>query len=328
MPSITRRLSVVSLLLASALASSVLPADASPPRGAAAGPPIEAPANYQGQFLCRTTMQPGVAAFRDLVLKEYPGTHSVSEVRGCSSAAVSEHQDGRAWDWGVHAFKKKEKAKAKELLNWLLAPDEFGNDFAMARRLGIMYVIWNKRMWRAYSGEWGPYQCSGVTNCHQDHVHFSFGWAGAYKKTSYWIGTPALPMPPPLPVFTSPTADYDTTVRAKDGQTWGSKLLAAAHVYSLSAREVWMYGKKDFQQADAACKQSKDGQWQRDRVFRISGVWMLTPTTDTGGGCNTADHTYVATLTPLLTDAISFAFNDDNPKNNSGAVKVRIQRIL
>lgn len=159
-------------------------------------------------------------------------------------------------------------------------------------------------------------------------MHFSFGSAGAYRKTSYWTGKPAAAMPPPLPLFTSPTEVYDTVVRAKDGQTWGAKLLAATRVYSLRAKGVPAYGTKDFQKAAAACRQGKDGQWRRDRVFRVSGVWMLSPTTDTGVGCNTADHIYVATLAPLRTDAISFAVNDDKRSDNSGSVQVRIRRVL
>jgi hypothetical protein len=58
----------------------------------------------------------------------------------------------------------------------------------MARRLGIMYIIWNKKIWGTYSASsgWRPYSCSGVTGCHQNHVHFSFSKAGASGKTSYW----------------------------------------------------------------------------------------------------------------------------------------------
>jgi hypothetical protein len=51
-----------------------------------------------------------------------------------------------------------------------------------------MYIIWNKKIWGAYasSAGWRPYSCSGVTGCHQDHVHFSFNWAGARAQTSFW----------------------------------------------------------------------------------------------------------------------------------------------
>jgi peptidoglycan hydrolase-like protein with peptidoglycan-binding domain len=64
---------------------------------------------------------------------------------------------------------------------------------ANARRLGIMYMIRDKRIWGAYSASagWRPYECSGVTGCHQDHVHFSFTWAGVRRRTAYWTGAAA-----------------------------------------------------------------------------------------------------------------------------------------
>jgi hypothetical protein len=316
------------VLLVTAIATSGLPTAAALPTGKVNGALIEQPAQYQPQFLCRKDLQPGVAAFRSLVLKAYPTTHSASEVRGCDAAVTSEHQDGRAWDWGVRAKNKKERKTAESLLTWLLAPDEFGNDFAMARRLGIMYIIWNKQMWRAYTGEWGPYACSGVTNCHQDHVHFSFGWAGADKQTSYWTGRVAAEMPPPIPVLGTIGEELRTTVSSKKPHVYGSKSLVGGLLYSLRAKGVWHYGTDGAQQADAACRLGKDGTWQRDRELQVSGVWNLTPTTDTGGGCNTADHTYVATLTPWGSDAITFSLNDQKRTDNSGSVKVLIRRTL
>jgi hypothetical protein len=48
-----------------------------------------------------------------------------------------------------------------------------------------MYIIWNRRIFRAYNpgAGWEPY--SG-TNPHTDHIHFSFAWNGARKQTSWW----------------------------------------------------------------------------------------------------------------------------------------------
>jgi hypothetical protein len=59
----------------------------------------------------------------------------------------------------------------------------------MVRRLGVMYIIYNRRIWASYRAEegWRPY---AGTNPHTDHMHFSFSWAGARKQTSYWDGTP------------------------------------------------------------------------------------------------------------------------------------------
>lgn len=318
----------LALTLSTVLGTAAQTADAAMPRGGATGPAIEEPADYQAQFLCKKTMQPGVRAFRSLVLKKFRNTRSASDVRACSRSRTSEHADGRAWDWGVRVWKKKERKQAETVLNWLLAPDQYGNDFAMARRLGVMYIIWDKKMWRAYSGQWSPYACSGVTSCHQDHVHFSFGWAGAYKKTSFWTGAVSPQMGPPLPLFDSLTSPWRVTVRADQGQKYGGRTLGGGLLYTVTVSGTWKYGGRDFHRADAACRMGKDGEWKRDRGLRMSGVWNLVPTIPSLSGCNTVDHTYIATLTPGHTDAVSFAISDDKLKDNSGALNVAIRRVL
>ncbi len=322
------RLSALAVALSAAVGVSSPTAEAAMPKSRLTGPAIEAPASYQAQFLCKKNMQPGVKAFRTMVLKNYKGTRSASEVRSCSSSHTSEHADGRAWDWGVRVWNKKERKKAESLLNWLLKPDQFGNEFANARRLGVMYIIWNKKMWRSYSGEWGPYSCSGKTSCHQDHVHFSFGWAGAYKKTSFWTGNVASEMGPPLPLYDSLTKPWRFKVKANQGQKYGGKLLGNGLLYTVTASGTWRYGPKDFQVADAACQKTKSGQWVRKEGLRLSNVWNLTPTVPSLNGCNTVNHTYTATLTPRGTDAIRYSLTDGTPKNNSGAVDVTIRRIV
>jgi hypothetical protein len=322
------RLSALTVALCTALGGTAQTADASMPRGQASGPAIEAPANYQPQFLCKKKMQPGVKSFRSMILRTYKGTHSASDVRACSDTHVSEHADGRAWDWAVNVHKKGDRKKADAVLNWLLAPDQYGNDFANARRLGIMYIIWNKQMWRAYTGEWGPYACSGPTNCHQNHIHFSFGWAGAYKKTSFWTGQVAQQMGPPQPLFDSLTDPWHVTVPADRPKKYGSKNLGAGLLYTVTASGIWKYGSKDFHQADAACRMDQNGVWSRSANLQISGVWNLVPTINDGNGCNTTDHTYLATLSPNGTDAVNFGISDNDRSNNSGSLDVVIRRVL
>ena len=83
------------------------------------------------------------------------------------------------------------------MLGWLLATDREQNAYAMARRLGVMYLIWNNRIWstsRADQG-WRPYSdCAGHpersadSRCHRDHLHISLSWEGARGVTSYWTG--------------------------------------------------------------------------------------------------------------------------------------------
>ncbi len=55
----------------------------------------------------------------------------------------------------------------------------------MARRLGVMYVIYNRKIWSGWSGGWENY--SGYSP-HTDHVHISLSWNGARGHTSFWTG--------------------------------------------------------------------------------------------------------------------------------------------
>jgi hypothetical protein len=124
-------------------------------------------------------------------------------VRACSTGGTSEHKEGRAWDWRVSAADPAQALQATDLLDWLLAPDEHGNAAAMARRLGVMYVIWDSRIWKSYQATrgWQPYVGGSP---HTDHVHLSFSWAGALAETSYWSGrvAPVMTRPVPPPALT------------------------------------------------------------------------------------------------------------------------------
>ena len=197
--------SALGTALATALVAPVLlalPAQAAPPT-----PPslstIEAFSPYQGQSTCDPVARPGAVALRQLVLAAYPGTGDSGIVRPCSAGGASEHKEGRAWDWQVSAADPEQVRQVADLTSWLLAPDEHGNPAAMARRLGIMYMIWDSSIWKSYQAGrgWQPY--TGASP-HTDHVHFSLSWAGAYRKTSYWTGTVAPVMQGPTPPTTSP----------------------------------------------------------------------------------------------------------------------------
>ena len=67
----------------------------------------------------------------------------------------------------------------------------------MARRLGVMYVIFNNRMWGAWDGRWHDYNgCSAKKRqahaydnaCHRTHMHISLSWNGARGRTTFWTG--------------------------------------------------------------------------------------------------------------------------------------------
>ncbi|MDX6220668.1 MAG: hypothetical protein QOJ48_2349 [Frankiales bacterium] len=183
----TRWVLVVALAASLLLSGLGVPASAAPATPAGLTSAIEAFQPYVGQTTCDPVAKPGVKAFLNLLLAAYPDTGSDGIVRDCGTGGQSEHKEGRAFDWQVSASNATDVKHVNDLMAWLLATDRYGNKDAMFRRLGLMYMIWNKRIWKGYQADkgWQPY--SGVSE-HTDHVHFSFGWAGAKKATSYWTG--------------------------------------------------------------------------------------------------------------------------------------------
>ncbi|WP_068403114.1 peptidoglycan-binding domain-containing protein [Kribbia dieselivorans] len=146
---------------------------------------LDAAAKYDPQTTCDPDPKPGVVAMARLLAEHYDEwNYGIS--RHCN-AGVTEHSEGRALDWMLSAYDPRERAIADSVVEWLTKPDSQGRPGAMAARFGIMYIIWNNKMWRAYAPErgWAPY--SGVSP-HTDHIHFSYSWDGAYGRTSWWTG--------------------------------------------------------------------------------------------------------------------------------------------
>ncbi len=158
---------------------------------------IEPLSPYLEQDSCHPVAMPGVVALGDLLRSTYPGT-SYGIARACwSDGFASEHYEGRAIDWMTSVRDPAGAARAKAFLEWLLATDAQGHPYANARRLGVMYAIWNNRIWGSYRAAegWRPYstcatrtQPSSDTVCHRDHIHISLSWAGAAGRTSFWTG--------------------------------------------------------------------------------------------------------------------------------------------
>jgi peptidoglycan hydrolase-like protein with peptidoglycan-binding domain len=137
---------------------------------------------YQKGTQCLTENQPGAVAFAKLLNATY-GSRTYGILRHCAA----EHGEGRALDWMINANNPEQLALANAITRWLAAPDSQGRPGAMAKRFGINYIIWNRQQWRAYDPArgWAPYY--GVSP-HTDHIHISFNWDGAYKRTSWWTG--------------------------------------------------------------------------------------------------------------------------------------------
>lgn len=174
-----------------------------PPVPASLPAAAEALAGYVPASSCDPTAKPGAVALGKLLTTTYPGTrYGIERTCGADALSTTEHYEGRAVDWMTSVRDADQAARAKAVISWLTATDAAGNTYANARRLGVMYIIWDGKIWGAYSADrgWRPYSTcadhperSWDSTCHRDHVHLSLSWAGAMKRTSYWTGTVAAP---------------------------------------------------------------------------------------------------------------------------------------
>ncbi len=160
---------------------------------------IEGMAAYVPQVSCDPRIGAGTRELATYLVNSYratvPTTWGSARACGTGDTMPSEHYDGRAIDWMVNVKNAQQRAAANATIAWLLATDAHGNRFAMARRLGVMYLIFNNRMWGAWDGQWENYNgCQAASmqkaayanSCHRTHIHISLSWAGAQGRTSFW----------------------------------------------------------------------------------------------------------------------------------------------
>ncbi len=186
------------------------------PSAAFAALPVEGYAGYAPQNTCSPNAKPGTTKLATWLQKTYPGTGSMGISRSCRDGGVSEHKEGRAFDWAADVNSARDRAAVADFLARAFATDAEGNQHALARRMGIMYLIWNDRIYSSYHGfKARPYApCAVVTNCsatarHRNHVHLSLSRAGGNGTTSWYTGSAVVPPPvvtppPPAPVTPPP----------------------------------------------------------------------------------------------------------------------------
>lgn len=177
----------------------------SPPTNTNLPGDLDVASPYVPQDTCDPQAKPGVLAFARLMASHY-SEYNYGISRACTSG-VTEHSEGRALDWMLNAYDRHERGVADSVLAWLMAPDAQGRPGAMARRFGVMYVIWDRKIWGTYQMEAGWRDYNGP-HPHTDHIHFSFSWDGAMQRTSWWTGRawtgvstspsgPSIPIAPP-----------------------------------------------------------------------------------------------------------------------------------
>jgi hypothetical protein len=194
-----RRTALAAALLAPLL---LVASPTSVARAAAYDEPPEDYASYQPQTTCRKSARPGTVELAAWIDARFDGGTASASMRPCDSGGTSEHKDGRAIDWSMNAARKQDRHEVAAFLERLFAADADGNAHALARRMGVMYVIWDDHMYASYDGfeprEYRSSSCTSLKRCsptlrHRDHVHISLSRPGGRGATS-WYAThgPAL----------------------------------------------------------------------------------------------------------------------------------------
>jgi hypothetical protein len=285
-------------------------------------------AGYDGQSTCASEVLPGTDYLLRLLVRTHPGTSYTSTLRGCAGDSTSEHKDGRALDWGVDAADPAQKAVADEWLERVFAPDSRGNPHALARRMGIMYVIWNDHIYRAYDGfRKEPYEaCDRLADCsktlrHRDHVHISLSRSGAAAQTTFYRSrnVPSVPVVYPGTAQLDPvsTAEVTFEVPATGRAVTTDFKLTRGVTYRVVADGLVRTGAGS-QVADAACTWTRGG-WAPARVLRVGG------TNPWGATCSDG-HTYEATYTPSTTDFLRLRVDESTPEDTEGELTFSILR--
>jgi len=233
--------------------------------------------SYQSQASCDPAAKPGVEAYVRMVLQTYRVGRNGGIVRGCGIGSTSEHKEGRAFDYMLSVNVPGEKAAGDALTTWLTGPDANGVQGGNARRLGVMYVIWNRKFWSSYAMGTGWRRYTGP-NPHTDHIHTSFSWDGAEGRTSWWTGRAVsledkgpcrVYAGQPAPVYTTPRFTSCPTLLAAPTSSYGivwpgqsssvvkvaqARLgLVADGVFGLATRQILMG-------------------WQRQAAVPVTGV--------------------------------------------------------
>ncbi|GMA86069.1 hypothetical protein GCM10025868_13190 [Angustibacter aerolatus] len=158
----TRLLAAIAAFLTVLVPASAMAAGAKPGKVPVFSKKIEAAPQYVGQTVCSPTAKKGTLALQKWLMTRYAGTGSSGIVRGCATGGKSEHKEGRAFDWRVSVHSAKNRAQVKAFMKLAFATDKYGSKDAIARRMGIMYLIWDDTIYSASRGYQGvPYRNAG-----------------------------------------------------------------------------------------------------------------------------------------------------------------------
>ncbi len=191
--------------------------------------PLEPYARYEPQKVCSPSAKPGTLAMARWVVATQGGRFG-SISRSCAGSSTSEHKEGRAFDWTLNARSAADRARAARFLALLTRTGPSGEAAELARRMGVMYVIWNDRIYAAYDQfrprAYRSSSCRKLKRCsrtlrHRDHMHISLTRAGGQGATSWYVGRVpgAKPPAPPPTLPPAPTPPPDPTPTPQPAST-------------------------------------------------------------------------------------------------------------
>ena len=293
---------------------------------------VDSYSGYEPQQTCTSSPQPGTEYLLRWLIGQYPRTGSSGTLRACNSGGQSEHKDGRALDWAVDAAQPEQAVQAERFLERVFAADRAGNDDALARRMGIMYIIWDDHIYSAYSGGFQkrdytinicakPADCSKTTR-HRDHVHISLSHAGAAAQTSFYRArnVPSIPVLEPGTRQIDPvsTAIVKLTVPA-DGSTVNAGFkVTKGMTYRIVGDGLYRYGPGS-KVSDAACRWSANGWTPHEAGLLVNG------TSPWASSCD-GEHTHVAFYRARRTAFLQLRVGDASAGNNEGSLSFYLLR--
>ena len=157
--------------------------------------PLEDYASYQPQTGCSPKAKPGPKQLSRWVVNAFDGG-SGPIGRPCSSGGTSEHKEGRAFDRTLDATKKADRQRAAVMMERIFRARRDGQEHVLARRMGIMYFIWNDHMYSAYDHfertDYLSSSCTTKAGCsttlrHRNHMHISLIRKAARAETSWYV---------------------------------------------------------------------------------------------------------------------------------------------
>lgn len=320
---------------------------------AAAAAPIEDFAPYRPQTKCSPTAKAGTLELARWLMREYPGTGSLGISRACSHGGVSEHKEGRAFDWALNHSSARDRRYARNFLSRIFRTDKYGHRAALARRMGIMYLIWNDRIYSSYR-KFEPRNylssaCSSKKKCsvtlrHRNHIHISLSRAGGAGSTSWYHRDDAAPSPKPRPTPTpAPTPEPENTldlgrkpyakvVVPPDGETVTTRFsLREGATYKLTAAGLFGYG-GPHQVADASCAWSRtDNAWgerpDERTAERHGSLNLLVNRKPVFATECRGNHRYSVTFTPGKTGPLTLRVsNTDRAEVASGRLVLTVSK--